>query len=174
MPAATRHCAAKMRDAKLDCVIVPGGPSHWSFGGGMLWLTGHWEWHALCCYVVVPLEGEPTLVYSMGGTHCEAVRRETAAALTDVRGSRGGRYAEVMVDRIKRARSRAWAASACSRSIRATRTTAGQSVQHAAADAARCRRSSSPHGWMHELLSIHSDEELDCVAQSPASCARTR
>src|SRR6267378_8475931 len=99
---ARRYAAlrAKMRAHKLDCIIVPGGPSHWSFGGGMLWLTGHWEWHALACYVVVPLEGEPTLVYSMGGTHAEAVRRETAAALTDVRGSRGGQYAEVMADRI--------------------------------------------------------------------------
>jgi hypothetical protein len=37
----------KMRAAKLDALIVPGGPSHWSFGGGMTWLTGHWEWHAL-------------------------------------------------------------------------------------------------------------------------------
>ncbi|HYW60387.1 MAG TPA: hypothetical protein VE909_07665, partial [Xanthobacteraceae bacterium] len=85
---ARRYAAlrAKMRAQNLDAVIVPGGPSHWSFGGGMLWLTGHWEWHALCCYVVVPLTGEPTLVYSMGGTHGEAVRRETAAALTDVRG----------------------------------------------------------------------------------------
>ena len=48
---ARRYAAirAKMRAARLDCVIVPGGPSHWSFGGGMLWLTGHWEWHALCC-----------------------------------------------------------------------------------------------------------------------------
>ena len=66
----------KMREHKLDCVIVPGGPSHWSFGGGMQWLTGHWEWHALCCYVLVPLDGEPTLIYSMGGTHAEAVRRQ--------------------------------------------------------------------------------------------------
>ena len=76
---ARRYAAlrAKMREQKLDVAIVPGGPSHWSFGGGMLWLTGHWEWHALACYVVVPLEGEPTLVYSMGGTHAEAVRRET-------------------------------------------------------------------------------------------------
>src|SRR3984957_10493037 len=100
---ARRYAAlrAKMRADKLDVVIVPGGPSHWSFGGGMLWLTGHWEWHALCCYVVVPLTGEPTLVYSMGGTHGEAVRRETATALSDVRSSRGGRYAEVMVERIK-------------------------------------------------------------------------
>jgi hypothetical protein len=63
-----------MREHKLDAIIVPGGPSHWSFGGGMLWLTGHWEWHALCCYVLVPLDGEPTLIYSMGGTHAEAVR----------------------------------------------------------------------------------------------------
>src|SRR5437660_5667578 len=50
----------KMRAHKLDCVIVPGGPSHWSFGGGMQWLTGHWEWHAIASYVVVPLDGEPT------------------------------------------------------------------------------------------------------------------
>jgi hypothetical protein len=57
----------KMRVHKLDCVIVPGGPSHWSFGGGMQWLTGHWEWHAIASYVVVPLVGEPTLVFSMGG-----------------------------------------------------------------------------------------------------------
>ena len=63
----------KMREHKLDCVIVPGGPSHWSFGGGMQWLTGHWEWHALASYVVVPLDGEPTLIFSMGGTHAEAV-----------------------------------------------------------------------------------------------------
>jgi Xaa-Pro dipeptidase len=82
-------------------VIVPGGPSHWSFGGGMTWLTGHWEWHAISSYVVVPLEVEPTLIFSMGGTHAEAVRRQVEPALADVRQSRGGRYAEVMVERIK-------------------------------------------------------------------------
>src|ERR1051325_3123629 len=100
---ARRYAAlrTKMREHKLDAVIAAGGPSHWSFGGGMLWLTGHWEWHALCCYVVVPLDGEPTLIYSMGGTHAEAVRREVSAAITDVRHSRGGKYAEVMVERLK-------------------------------------------------------------------------
>jgi hypothetical protein len=61
-----RALREKMREQKLDVLIVPGGPSHWSFGGGMLWLTGHWEWHALSSYVLVPLEGEPTLIYSMG------------------------------------------------------------------------------------------------------------
>src|SRR3712207_1861074 len=92
---------AKMRELSLDVAICPGGPSHWSFGGGMLWLSGHWEWHALAAYVVFPLEGEPTLIYAMGGTHIEAVRRETAAGLSDVRPSRNGRYAQVMVERIK-------------------------------------------------------------------------
>ena len=60
---ARRYAAmrGKMRALGLDAAIVPGGPSHWSFGGGMLWLSGHWEWHALAAYVLVPLEGEPTL-----------------------------------------------------------------------------------------------------------------
>lgn len=92
---------AKLRELELDCAIVPGGPSHWSFGGGVVWLTGHWEWHALAAYLVVPLEGEPTLVYAMGGTHIEAVRRETAAAISDVRPSRNGRFAEVIVERLR-------------------------------------------------------------------------
>src|SRR5471032_344861 len=91
----------KMREHKLDVVIVPGGPSHWSFGGGMLWLTGHWEWHALSSYVLVPIEGEPTLIYSMGGTHAEAIRRQVEIVLKDVRHSRNGRYADIMVERIR-------------------------------------------------------------------------
>ena len=100
---ARRYAAlrAKMRAHDLDVVIVPGGPSHWSFGGGMTWLTGHWEWHAISSYVVVPLDAEPTLIFSMAGTHAEAVRRQVEPALADVRQSRGGRYAEVMVERIK-------------------------------------------------------------------------
>src|SRR3979490_1267517 len=103
---ARRYAAlrAKMREHKLDCIIVPGGPSHWSFGGGMLWLTGHWEWHALASYVLVPLEGEPTMIYSMGGTHAEAVRRQVEVAVKDVRHSRNGQYAMVMVERLRELR----------------------------------------------------------------------
>src|SRR2546430_2310368 len=89
---ARRYAAlrTKMREAKLDCIIAAGGPSHWSFGGGMLWLTGHWEWHALAAYVLVPLDGEPTMIYSMGGTHAEAVRRQGAVAGEGRRPSRNG------------------------------------------------------------------------------------
>jgi len=168
---ARRYAAirAKMREARLDCVIVPGGPSHWSFGGGMLWLTGHWEWHALCCYVVVPLEGEPTLIYSMGGTHVEAVRRVTSGALSDVRGSRGGQYAHVMVDRIKE--------------LKLERGRIGlleidpRHKDYLPVNQYNVLRESLPdaelvftQGWMHELLSVHSAEELDCIRKAGKLC----
>src|SRR5262245_65979316 len=42
-----RALRTKMRERGLDCVIVPGGPNHWSFGGGMLWLFGNYGWLAL-------------------------------------------------------------------------------------------------------------------------------
>jgi Xaa-Pro aminopeptidase len=170
---ARRYAAlrGKMREHKLDCVIVPGGPSHWSFGGGMLWLTGHWEWHALACYVVVPLEGEPTLINSQGGTHCEAVRRETSAALSDVRQSRGGRYAEVMVERI--------------RELKLERGRIGllevdpRHTDYLPVNQYNVLREGLPEaelvfttGFIHELLSIHSDEELDCVRKAGTLCQK--
>jgi Xaa-Pro aminopeptidase len=168
---ARRYAAlrAKMQELGLDCMIVPGGPSHWSFGGGMLWLTGHWEWHALCCYVVVPREGEPTLVYSMGGTHAESVRRETAAALTDVRGSRGGRYAEVMAERIRElglAKGRIGLMEIDPRHKDYLPVNQYNTLREKLPDAELV----FTHGVLHELLSIHSPEELDCVRKAGALC----
>ena len=138
---ARRYAAlrAKMREHKLDAVIVPGGPSHWSFGGGMLWLTGHWEWHALASYVLVPLEGEPTMIYSMGGTHAEAVRRQVEIAVKDVRHSRSGRYADIMVERLPRAEARARPHRPDGDRSAPRRLHAGQPVQRAARKPARRR-----------------------------------
>ncbi len=90
---------AKMARLDLQGLIVCGGPSHWSYGGGLFWLTNHREWHALSVYLLVPLEGEPTLVYGMGGTHIEATRR--AVAVKDVRPSGRNSFAGVLVTRIK-------------------------------------------------------------------------
>src|SRR5947208_14655553 len=81
----------KMREHRLDCVIVPGGPSHWSFGGGMQWLTGHWEWHAIASYVVVPLDDEPTLIFSLGATHAEACRAECPNAWSNLSNTPNGK-----------------------------------------------------------------------------------
>src|SRR3954449_5029895 len=157
---ARRYAAirAKMRERKLDCVVVPGGPSHWSFGGGMLWLSGHWEWHALAAYVLVPLEGEPTLIYAMGGTHIEAVRRETAAAVSDVRSSRGGRYGEVMAERIRELGlegGRIGLLEIDPRHGDYLPVNQYEVLRHAFPDAEFV----FTRGLMHELLSVHSEEE---------------
>jgi Xaa-Pro aminopeptidase len=90
---------AKMDRMGLDALIVCGGPNHWSFGGGLFWLTNHREWHALALYLLVPSEGDPTLVYGMGGTHIEATRR--AVAVKDVRPAGRGQFAQVLVERIR-------------------------------------------------------------------------
>src|SRR5215475_3320523 len=168
---ARRYAAlrAKMREHKLDAIIVPGGPSHWSFGGGMLWLTGHWEWHALCCYVVVPLDGEPTLIYSMGGTHAEAVRRQVAVAVTDVRHSRNGRYADIMVERLrelKLERARIGLMEIDPRHEDYLPVNPYNVLRHNLPDAELV----FTKGFLHDLLVIHSEEELACVRRAGVLC----
>lgn len=170
---ARRYAAlrAKMKADKLDAVIVPGGPSHWSFSGGMLWLTGHFEWHALASYVLVPLEGEPTLVFSMGGTHAEAVRRQVAVALKDVRHSRNGQYAQVMVERL--------------RELKLEKGRIGlleidpRHGDYLPVNQYNVLRKELPQiefvftkGYMHELVVFHSQEELDCVRKAGILCQR--
>ncbi|MGZ6284177.1 MAG: hypothetical protein ACXWQ5_12885, partial [Ktedonobacterales bacterium] len=87
----------KMARLGLDCLIVGTAPLLQSYGGPVQWLTGHRDWHALAVYVVVPLTGEPTLIYPMGGTHIEATRRAVPAH--DVRSSRQGHFMEVAAER---------------------------------------------------------------------------
>src|ERR1700704_3672459 len=160
---------AKMAEHKLDCVIVPGGPSHWSFGGGMLWLTGHWEWHALASYVLVPLDGEPTMIYSMGGTHAEAVRRQVEIAVKDVRHSRSGRYADIMVERIRElglTRGRIGLMEIDPRHEDYLPVNQYNVLRHNLPDAELV----FTKGFLHDLLVIHSEEELDCVRKAGKLC----
>lgn len=95
---ARRHRATQEKMARLglDALIAPGGPHHWSWGGGLVWLSGHLNWHSMVEYVVVPREGEPILIVTMGGAHIEATRR--AVAIQDVRYSRRGRFADVAAE----------------------------------------------------------------------------
>ncbi|MDO9413505.1 MAG: M24 family metallopeptidase [Pseudolabrys sp.] len=170
---ARRYAAlrAKMKEHKLDAVIAAGGPSHWSFGAGMLWLTGHIEWHALCCYVLVPLDGEPTMIYSMGGTHAEAVRRVVDVAVKDVRHSRNGKYADVMVERLKE--------------LKLERGRIGlmeidpRHEDYMPVNQYNTLRSSLPNAelvftknFLHDLVVIHSAEELDCVRKAGVLCQK--
>jgi Xaa-Pro dipeptidase len=168
---ARRYAAmrGKMRALALDAAIVPGGPSHWSFGGGMLWLSGHWEWHALASYVLVPLEGDPTLIYSMGGTHIEAIRRATSNALSDVRSSRNGKYAEVMVERLKELgleKGRIGLLEIDPRHEDYLPVNQYNTLRAGLPDAEFI----FTVGIMHELLSVHSGEELDAIRVSGKLC----
>ncbi len=162
---------AKMKEHKLDAVIAAGGPSHWSFGAGTLWLTGHIEWHALASYVLVPLDGEPTMIYSMGGTHAEAVRRHVEVAIKDVRHSRNGKYAEVMVERLKE--------------LKLERGRIGlmeidpRHEDYMPVNQYNTLRSNLPDAeliftknFLHDLVVIHSAEELDCVRKAGILCER--
>lgn len=88
----------KMARLELDCLIVGTAPLQRAYGGPLQWLTGHQEWHAIAAYAVIPMQGEPLLIYSQGGTHVEATRR--AVSVKHVRHSRGGRFMEVAAERI--------------------------------------------------------------------------
>jgi Xaa-Pro aminopeptidase len=159
---------AKMRERGLDCAIVPGGPNHWSFGAGMLWLSGHWEWHAMANYVVFPLSGEPTLVYSMGGTHIEATRQ--ASAINDVRPSRLGRFGEVMVERIKELgldRGRIGLLEVDPRFHEYLPVNQYNVLREGLPEATL----SFEPGLMHELLYRKSPEELACIRKAGQLCA---
>ncbi|MPZ57375.1 MAG: M24 family metallopeptidase [Rhizobiales bacterium] len=159
----------KMREHKLDAVIAAGGPSHWSFGAGMLWLTGHWEWHALACYVLVPLDGEPTMIYSMGGTHAEAVRRCVEVAVQDVRHSRNGQYAQVMVERLRELKlghGRIGLMEIDPRHEDYMPVNQYNTLRKELPDAELV----FTKNFLHDLVVIHSVEELDCVRRAGKLC----
>ena len=148
---------------------MPGGPSHWSFGAGMPWLTGHWEWHALCCYVLVPLDGEPTMIYSMGGTHAEAVRRHVEVAVKDVRHSRNGQYAQVMVERLrelKLEKGRIGLMEIDPRHGDYMPVNQYNTLRKELPDAELV----FTKNFLHDLVVIHSKEELDCVRKAGVLC----
>jgi hypothetical protein len=59
MRAADAALRGKMREHKLDAIIVPGDRATGASAAACCFHR-HWEWHALCCYVLVP-HGEPPI-----------------------------------------------------------------------------------------------------------------
>lgn len=95
-----RHALAREKMARdgLDALILPGGSNVWSLGAGVTWACGLMEDRAMLQYVVLPRQGEPTLVYPHPGCHIEAARK--TVYLKDVRGSRGGHFGQVIAERL--------------------------------------------------------------------------
>lgn len=159
----------KMTRLGLDVLIAPGGPHHWSWGGGMLWLSGHLNWHSMVEYVVVPRDGDPILIVTMGGAHIEATRR--AVSIKDVRYSRRGRFAEVAAEFIRE------------RGLDAGRIGIAEADwyfhEYIPVNQYETLCEALPRGvvelvpdFFHELIHVKSREELEFVAKAGALCVK--
>ena len=164
-----RHAAvrAAMDAVGVDALIVGGGPSHWSSGGGMLWLTGHFEWHAMACYVLVARSAEPTLVYSMGGSHIESVR--LVSWVKDVRPSRMGAFGDVLAEAAR--------AKGLERARFGHPPIDARFRDYMPINQFRALEEGLPDAELvlvddifHDLMMIKSDEELECVRRAGKLC----
>lgn len=97
---ARRHALARelMSRDGFDALILTGSQNIYSLGSGVTWGSGLIDDRGMCQYLVLPLEGEPTLVYPHPGCHIEAVRR--MVSIRDVRGGQGGHYGRAIADRL--------------------------------------------------------------------------
>ena len=109
------------------------------------------------------------MIYSMGGTHAEAVRRQVEVAVKDVRHSRNDRYAEVMVERLKE--------------LKLERGRIGlmeidpRHEDYMPVNQCNTLRTGLPDAelvftkhFLHKLVVIHSAKELACVRKSGKLC----
>ena len=135
----------------------------------MLWLLGHWEWHCICACLLFPRSGEPTLIYGMGGTHIEAVRREVSVAIQDVRSSRNGQFAIVMAERIRELGLEGGRIGLLEVDARHKDYMPANQYLTLTSKLPKAEITFT-EGFMHELLVIHSEEELDCVRHAGKLC----
>ena len=97
---ARRHEAARklMTRDGLDALILTGGPDIYSHGGGVAWGAGLLDDRGMCQYMVLPLKGEPTLIYPHYGCHIEAARK--MVSVRDVRSGQHGKYGKAVAERL--------------------------------------------------------------------------
>lgn len=97
---ARRHAAAREIMARdgLDALVLTGGPDIYSHGSGVTWGSGLIDDRGMCQYMVLPLKGEPTLIYPHYGCHIEAARRQVS--VRDVRSGQHGKYGKAVAERL--------------------------------------------------------------------------
>jgi Xaa-Pro aminopeptidase len=97
---ARRHEAARKLMARdgFDALILTGGPDIYSHGGGVAWGAGLLDDRGMCQYMVLPLKGEPTLIYPHYGCHIEAARK--MVSVRDVRSGQHGKYGKAVAERL--------------------------------------------------------------------------
>jgi len=97
---ARRHEAARKLMARdgLDALILTGGPDIYSHGSGVTWGSGLIDERGMCQYMIVPMKGEPTLIYPHYGCHIEAARKQVS--VRDVRSGQHGKYGKAVAERL--------------------------------------------------------------------------
>lgn len=97
---ARRHEAARKLMARdgLDALILTGGPDIYSHGSGVTWGSGLFDERGMCQYMILPLKGEPTLIYPHYGCHIEAARKQVS--VRDVRSGQHGKYGKAVAERL--------------------------------------------------------------------------
>lgn len=98
---ARRHAAARETMARdgLDALLLTGSQNIYSMGSGVTWGCGLIDDRGMCQYLVLPRDGEPTLIYPHDGCHIEAVRRQVS--IGDVRSSQKGAFGKAIADRLR-------------------------------------------------------------------------
>ena len=97
---ARRHAHARelMTRDRLDALILTGGADIYSHGSGVTWGSGLIDERGMCQYLILPLEGEPTLIYPHYGCHIEAARKQVS--VKDVRSGQHGKYGKAAAERL--------------------------------------------------------------------------
>ena len=97
---ARRHALARTlleRDG-LDALILCGSPNIYSHGSGVTWGCGLIDARGMAQYMVLPRQGEPTLICPHPGCHIEAARK--MVSIRDVRGGQRGHYGRAVAERL--------------------------------------------------------------------------
>lgn len=162
---------AAMKERELDCIIVPGSIHAMSMGQGMTWLTGHLDIRTAAHYVIVPLEGEPTLFCSMGGSHVESIRQ--MVSIDDVRPGPGNRFGEIMAEHLKAigmGNKRIGLMNAMSERF---------GEEYLPVNHYMALQAGLPHAelifvpeFFHELMYVHSEEEIRFIHKAGELCDR--
>jgi Xaa-Pro aminopeptidase len=96
---ARRHASARKLMARdgLDALILTGSSNIYSHGSGVTWGSGLFDMRGMCQYMILPRQGEPTLIYPHPGCHIEAARK--MVSIGDVRGGQHGHYGRALAER---------------------------------------------------------------------------
>ena len=97
---ARRHALARKLMARdgFDALVLCGSPNIYSHGSGVMWGCGLYDLRGMAQYMVLPLIGEPTLIYPHPGCHIEAARK--MVSIRDVRGGQHGHYGRAVAERL--------------------------------------------------------------------------